>query len=171
MILRSGPMPALAFRPAKTTTSSISRPTRSKVTASTVSGNLKALETKLGSLPDTLMFVSPTGSVHRIYRRPKGLVIASTDELFGVPGVDLKAEGGMFVCVPTRTSKGFYRWANGRGTLAEQRLPAELSPSWIKALSALKVDTQPADDDGDKELEAEIGKVEAALKAISAAGS
>jgi Bifunctional DNA primase/polymerase, N-terminal len=76
---------------------------------------LAALEAKHGKLPETLMFVSPTGSVHRIFKwpdLPDGMTIPSTNSKIA-HGVDVIAANYMFVAPPSmRPGKGVYRWIN-----------------------------------------------------------
>jgi Bifunctional DNA primase/polymerase, N-terminal/Primase C terminal 2 (PriCT-2) len=73
---------------------------------------LAELEAKHGKLPPTLMFESPTGSRHHLFRHPGGDVRIRMGAL--VPGVDCKGDGGMSVVPPSRTRKGVYRWINKR---------------------------------------------------------
>ncbi len=112
-------------------------------------GNLKKLERKHGKLPKTLAFESPTGSVHRLYRYPNGVIIRSSASEIA-EGVDIKGEGGMFVAPPTRTKKGAYRWLN-RGTAIAD------APQWLINLIVSKrkqnkkqADKQLRADDPDK---------------------
>jgi Bifunctional DNA primase/polymerase, N-terminal len=59
--------------------------------------SLAELEAKHGKLPATLMFVSPTGSVHRLFRHPGGDVRIRSGALDAAnyPGIDCKGDGGM----------------------------------------------------------------------------
>jgi Bifunctional DNA primase/polymerase, N-terminal/Primase C terminal 2 (PriCT-2) len=78
--------------------------------------SLAELEAKHGKLPPTLMFVSPSGSVHRLFRHPGGDVRIRTGALDKdkYPGIDIKGNGGMSIAPPSRTRKGTYRWINKR---------------------------------------------------------
>jgi hypothetical protein len=95
--------------------------------------SLIELEAKHGKLPATLMFVSPTGSVHRLFRHPGGDVRIRTGPLDAknFPGIDCKGDNSMSVAPPSRTSKGVYRWLN-------QRRIAR-APAWL-----LELVTKPA---------------------------
>jgi bifunctional DNA primase/polymerase-like protein/primase-like protein len=74
--------------------------------------SLAELETKHGSLPATLMFISPSGSVHRLFRHPGAdfRVEHSTSKL-GI-GIDVIGDGFMSVVPPSRKGKGRYEWIN-----------------------------------------------------------
>jgi hypothetical protein len=78
--------------------------------------SLAALEAKHGALPRTLSFISPSGSVHRLFRHPGGDIRIRTGALDKdkYPGIDCKGDGGMSVAPPSRTRKGVYRWINKR---------------------------------------------------------
>jgi hypothetical protein len=85
----------------------------------------KAWEAINGPWPETRSFISPSGSIHRIYNHPgEGIFIKSFDgtSAFG-KGVDCKADGGyMFLAPPSyrppepahdgkpAKAGGFYRW-------------------------------------------------------------
>jgi hypothetical protein len=63
--------------------------------------SLAALEAGHGALPETLMAISPSGSVHRYFKHP-GLdhkVINSESVI--APGVDVRGDGGMVVAPPS----------------------------------------------------------------------
>jgi Bifunctional DNA primase/polymerase, N-terminal/Primase C terminal 2 (PriCT-2) len=86
--------------------------------------SLAELEAKHGALPATLMFVSPSGSVHRLYRHPGGDVRIRSGALDATyPGVDVKADGGMSIAPPSRKGKGTYCWIND--------LPIADAPQWL----------------------------------------
>jgi hypothetical protein len=61
-----------------------------------------------------LMFESPSGSTHRLFKHPGGDVRIRTGALDKdkYPGVDIKGDGGMSVAPPSRTHKGVYKWLN-----------------------------------------------------------
>jgi Bifunctional DNA primase/polymerase, N-terminal/Primase C terminal 2 (PriCT-2) len=85
--------------------------------------SLAELERQHGKLPPTLMFVSPTGSVHRLFKHPGGDVrIKDPRPKLGI-GIDVKADGGMSIAPPSRTRKGTYRWLNRRRVAA--------APQWL----------------------------------------
>jgi hypothetical protein len=89
--------------------------------------SLKAWEAVHGELPPTLMFSSPSGSIHRIFKHPgTGIKIKSFDAIFGERcGVDCKGDGGMLIGPPSyRPPKpgkagGFYRWINEGHPIAD----------------------------------------------------
>ena len=85
---------------------------------------LEVLQAEHGPLPDTLMSVTPTGSVHRYYKHPgNGIKIKS---MTLVPGVDIKGDGGQVAAPPSRFRAGFdvpYRWLNN--------LPICEAPPWL----------------------------------------
>jgi Bifunctional DNA primase/polymerase, N-terminal/Primase C terminal 2 (PriCT-2) len=87
--------------------------------------SLAKLEQLHGRLPPTLSFVSPTGSVHRLFRHPGGITRIRTGALDAknFPGIDCKGDGGMSIVPPSRTPKGVYRWTNGRRIAA--------APGWL----------------------------------------
>jgi Bifunctional DNA primase/polymerase, N-terminal/Primase C terminal 2 (PriCT-2) len=86
--------------------------------------SLAALERRHGRLTSTSMFVSPTGSMHRLYRHPGGDVRIRTGVLDkDFPGIDVKGDGGMSVAPPSKTSKGVYRWINKRRIA--------MAPQWL----------------------------------------
>jgi hypothetical protein len=75
--------------------------------------SLAALEEKHGALPPTLMFVSPSGSVHRLFKHPGGdfRVEHSVSKLG--EGIDVIGDGFMSVMPPSiKPGKGSYRWIN-----------------------------------------------------------
>jgi hypothetical protein len=78
--------------------------------------SLAALEAKFGKLPATLMFTSPSGSVHRLFKHPGGDIRIRSGALDAAnfPGIDCKGDGGMSIAPPSRTRKGVYRWINKR---------------------------------------------------------
>lgn len=78
--------------------------------------SLAELEAKHGKLPATLMFESPSGSVHRLFRHPAGDVRIRSGPLDkeSFPGIDIRGDGAMAVAPPSRTLKGTYRWLNKR---------------------------------------------------------
>ncbi len=85
---------------------------RSPAMGSMVSAIFGKLEKKHGSLPKTLMSVSPTGSVHHYFRCPKGVIIKSTTSKIAV-GIDIRGANGMVFAPPSlRPGKGQYRWIN-----------------------------------------------------------
>jgi hypothetical protein len=72
---------------------------------------MRGLEEQHGKLPQTLMAVSPSGSVHYYFNYPDGEVKIITASNVA-PGIDVRGEGGMVIGPPTRRSSGQYRWLN-----------------------------------------------------------
>jgi hypothetical protein len=90
--------------------------------------SLAALERAHSKLPATLMFESPSGSVHRLYRHPGGdlRIRSGALDAENYPGIDVKGDGGMSVAPPSRTPKGTYKWINKRRIAA--------APAWLLEL-------------------------------------
>jgi hypothetical protein len=90
--------------------------------------SLAELEAKHGKLRATLMFESPTGSRHHLFRHPGGDLQIQSGPLDkeNYPGIDCKGDGGMSVVPPSRTRKGVYRWINKRRIAA--------APAWLLEL-------------------------------------
>jgi hypothetical protein len=83
--------------------------------------SLRELEKKHGTLPMTLMAMSPSGSIHRYYRHPgDGIKVVSSTI---APGVDVKGDGGMVVAPPSVRGDGVYVWLND--------LPIAVAPQWL----------------------------------------
>jgi hypothetical protein len=75
--------------------------------------SISALEDEHGPLPETLMAISPSGSVHRYYNHPgPGTKIKnSVGEI--APGVDIRGDGGMVIAPPSvKPGAGKYKWLN-----------------------------------------------------------
>jgi Bifunctional DNA primase/polymerase, N-terminal/Primase C terminal 2 (PriCT-2) len=127
--------------------------------------SLAKLEQWLGKLPPTLMFVSPSGSVHRLYRHPGGDVQIRSGALDAAnyPGIDVKADGGMSIMPPSRTRKGVYKWINKR-----RIAPA---PEWllamvIRAARAPRGELNPFERFAREAKQADIAKVTLAIAMI-----
>jgi hypothetical protein len=90
--------------------------------------SLAELEAKQGRLPLTLMFVSPTGSVHRLFKHPGGDIEIRSGALDAenYPGVDIRGDRNMSVVPPSRTRKGTYQWLNRRRVAT--------APAWLLEL-------------------------------------
>jgi hypothetical protein len=78
--------------------------------------SLAKLEAQHGKLPDTLMFLSPSGSVHRLFQHPVGdFRIEHSTSKIGI---------GVSVVPPSvKPGKGEYRWLNS--------LPVASAPGWL----------------------------------------
>jgi bifunctional DNA primase/polymerase-like protein/AAA domain-containing protein len=85
--------------------------------------SLAALEAKHGSLPPTAQFVTPTGSVHSLFKMPPDKNIICSTSKIG-PGIDVKANGGIAIFPPSeKAGKGAYRWLNSH--------PIADPPQWL----------------------------------------
>jgi hypothetical protein len=73
--------------------------------------SLRVLEEKYGALPPTLMAESPSGSRHRYFSWPKGVVIRNSTSTIA-PGIDVRGDGGMVIAPPSVRDDGVYRWLN-----------------------------------------------------------
>jgi Bifunctional DNA primase/polymerase, N-terminal/Primase C terminal 2 (PriCT-2) len=93
--------------------------------------SLAELEAKHGKLPTTLMFVSPSGSLHRLFKHPGGgFHVEHLISKLGI-GIDVIGDGFMSVVPPSRKGKGHYEWINV--------LPVADAPAWL-----LDMVTKPA---------------------------
>src|ERR1700746_3445433 len=99
--------------------------------------SIKALEAEHGSLPDTLMTISPSGSVHRYYKHPgAGIKIKNSVGQIG-PGVDIRGDGGMVIAPPSiKPGVGEYRWLND--------LPIADAPAWLIEAASKKAAKKPS---------------------------
>lgn len=90
--------------------------------------SLTKLEAQHGKLPATLMFESPSGSRHHLFKHPGGDVRIRSGPLDAenYPGIDCKGDGGMSIAPPSRTRKGVYKWINKRRVAA--------APEWLLAM-------------------------------------
>jgi hypothetical protein len=102
---------------------------------------LRRLEDENGRLPDTLMAVSPSGSIHYYFKWPTGAIITNSASKIA-PGIDVRGEGGMVIAPPSiKAGVGIYKWLNDGTYIAD-------APDWLVALAASKA----ADfDDGNRE--------------------
>ena len=65
---------------------------------------------RYGDLPRTRKSELPSGSVHRYYRQPPGLIIPCTASKLG-PGIDIRGDGGFVIAPPSiRPGRGAYQW-------------------------------------------------------------
>jgi hypothetical protein len=88
--------------------------------------SLAALEAQ-HALPLTLMFVSPSGSVHRLFRHPGGdFRVEHSISKLG-EGIDVIGDAFMSIVPPSiKPGKGAYRWIND--------LPVAPAPAWLLEL-------------------------------------
>ena len=89
---------------------------------------LRELETKHGSLPQTLQAISPTGSIHHYLKHPgDGIKIKGSASELGA-GIDIRGDGNMTVAPPSINPDGqAYRWIN--------RKPIAAMPAWLIELT------------------------------------
>jgi hypothetical protein len=68
-------------------------------------------------LPDTAIVTTPSGGTHHYLAVPRdGTVKNSAGQL--APGVDVRADGGMVVAPPSRTTDGAYAWRDPAARIA-----------------------------------------------------
>jgi hypothetical protein len=112
---------------------------------------LQRLIAQHGPLPDTLQGVSPTGSKHRYFEWPEGLMVRNDNSTKLGPGIDVKGEGGMVIAPPSvRNGVGTYRWINN---IAPARLPEwllKLITDDASSSAKTKDDRQEHKPNGDK---------------------
>ena len=86
-----------------------------------------------GELPATLSAHSGGGGRHLFFRHPGGKVSNSTN-FDGLPGLDVRGDGGYIVAAPsTHASGGSYAWA---GEIAQEA--ASPAPEWFYSLANAK---------------------------------
>lgn len=85
------------------------------------------LEKKLGTLPPTVRVDTPSGGWHLYYRYPNGRSLRNKAG-FGLPGVDVRGEGGQVVAPPSTLPNGAYQW---RSDFTEVSF---LPESWVRSL-------------------------------------
>lgn len=92
--------------------------------------SIKQLEAEHGPLPETLMAISPSGSVHRYYKHP-GYEIKIWGSASAIaPGVDIMGDGQMVIAPPSiKPGAGAYRWLND--------LPIAEPPEWLVEFAKL----------------------------------
>lgn len=124
--------------------------------------SLPILEQNLGSLPDTVTWISGGGGEHRLFRVPLDARIPSNAnigrDILGVPpqgvtGVDVRSQGGFAVAPPSRHANGnLYRFGNLHPDAIEV---ADLPSRWLEflnrpraepAATAVRVDGSPIPD-------------------------
>ncbi len=90
---------------------------------------LAELEAEHGALPDTVTSLTGGGGRHLWFAHPEHLVPSRPL----VPGIDVKAEGGMVVAPPSRhVSGGVYRWLADHGPGEHELAPL---PVWLERRS------------------------------------
>lgn len=100
---------------------------------------LSALETRYGVLPRTLSARTGGGGRHLYFLQPRGVLIRNKTALDGVPGVDVRGDGGYVVAPPSlHESGGRYEWIQENERLG--RLPC----AWIDLLGDVRPTTDAA---------------------------
>lgn len=118
--------------------------------------SLRALEAKHGALPESLMAITPSGSLHYYFKWPAGATIKSSTSKIGT-GVDVLGGGGMVVAPPSiRPGKGAYRWLNANA-IAD-------APQWLIELVTAGDSDAPHVSNG--EPEADPALLAAAMAAL-----
>jgi putative DNA primase/helicase len=84
------------------------------------------------NVPQTLTVRTGGGGKHFYFSYPAGRSIGSGNEKLG-PGLDIKANGGYVVAVPSNHLQGMYHW-DPVGPSHEHDVPIAECPSWILAL-------------------------------------
>jgi hypothetical protein len=108
--------------------------------------SIAKLEKKFGPLPATLMFESPSGSAHRLYRHPGGDIRIRSGALDAknFPGIDIRGDGAMSVAPPSKTRKGLYKWLNRRRIAT--------APAWLLDL-VVKPARAPRESNGEPQAD------------------
>lgn len=83
-------------------------------------------------VPETLRVRTGGGGLHFYFRYPQGRTITSGTNKLG-PGLDVKADGGYVLGVPSNHLQGLYGW-DGVGPSKERDVPIAECPAWILAL-------------------------------------
>ena len=87
--------------------------------------SLSTLEARYGRLPETLQALTGGGGRHLYFVHPGGCLASH----LGLPGVDIKADGGYVVAPPSRhASGGIYSWKEGAGPTTKA---LSLLPQWL----------------------------------------
>jgi hypothetical protein len=138
--------------------------------------SIKALEAQHGPFPETLMAISPSGSVHRYYKHPGSGIKVKNSVSEIAPGVDIRGDGGMVIAPPSvKPGAGKYSWLND--------LPVADAPPWLleaarekpkpekaKKSSGAPANVQPQTKGSfqalRKHADADLAEIEAALMAI-----
>jgi Bifunctional DNA primase/polymerase, N-terminal/AAA domain/Primase C terminal 2 (PriCT-2) len=89
--------------------------------------SLRQLEAEHGTLPQTLMAQSPSGSLHYYFKYPRNKTIRNSQSELA-PGIDVRGEGGMVIAPPSVRSDGAYKWFNDNAIVN--------APDWLIDLTA-----------------------------------
>jgi hypothetical protein len=100
--------------------------------------SLAELEAQCGPLPETLMFISPSGSKHRYFKHPRDRKVKTSASK--PPGIDVRGDGGMVIAPPSiKPGKGAYRQLNDCEI-------AELPPLWLDLMEQKQSPTRQYND-------------------------
>lgn len=79
--------------------------------------SLKKLEEKYGPVPETLRSVTGNGGAHFFFARPKDRPVRNGAGIYGLPGLDVRGDGGYVVVPPSTLSPDkAYQWDVGSPT-------------------------------------------------------
>jgi hypothetical protein len=93
---------------------------------------IEAIAAEHGGLPPTLTQRTPSGSEHRIYRKPAGIKLPN--KVDGIaPGIDVRSEGGQIACEPSTINGKQYQWLDWSPTDGETPEIAD-APEWLLEL-------------------------------------
>jgi hypothetical protein len=124
--------------------------------------SLNELQAIHGQLPETLMAESPSGSLHRYFKHPPGIVIKNSTSKIG-PGIDVRGRGGMVIAPPSRRGNGTYRWIN-------EGMPVAEAPQWLIDMAVTSSDRRQRDTEEEPETPGDrslmLIRVEMALHVI-----
>lgn len=103
--------------------------------------SLDTLQQRYGALPTTLSASTGGGGKHYFFAHPGGdVLLRSLNDLDGLSGIDIKADGGYIVAAPSLHASGaYYAWDTTDGTAsplsdATGELPIVPAPEWLLAL-------------------------------------
>lgn len=94
------------------------------------------LEELNGKLPDTLMAITPSGSIHRYFKWPScGREIRNSASKVG-RGIDIRGHGGMVIAPPSMRNGRRYRWLDPTTPIAD-------APEWLIAAAIAASSVMP----------------------------
>src|SRR5260370_34526823 len=88
--------------------------------------SFQALEKRYGTIPETRMSRTAHGGLHRFYQHPRdGKHYLNAIELEGLPGIDVRGDGGYVVLPPSKLyGRLSYVWGN-------TNVPISPAPQWL----------------------------------------
>lgn len=93
------------------------------------------------NLPETVGQRTQRGGLQLVYSAPPEIVAAISNSVRRVAdGVDVRADGGLITCAPSRGPKGAYTWITGHSPL--DHAPAA-APDWLLAILPRKRAEEP----------------------------